>query len=86
MTIKLRSSSALLLTASISLVGCQTTEIVPPQTTPQDRPIMLMKADIPDSDSDGVLDDIDECPGTPTNVVVDERGCPVVVYTGSLEM
>ena len=79
MTIKIKCYSALLLTASTSLVGCQSIEIVAPKTTPQDRPIMTMKADIPDSDGDGVFDDIDECPGTPTNVVVDERGCPLSV-------
>ena len=39
-----------------------------------------------DSDGDGVLDAIDECPETPPNVVVDAKGCPVEVYTGSLEM
>ncbi|WP_171996316.1 OmpA family protein [Psychrobacter sp. DAB_AL43B] len=32
-----------------------------------------------DSDGDGILDDIDECPETSTNVVVDESGCPVSV-------
>lgn len=32
-----------------------------------------------DSDRDGVLDHLDACPGTPTNVVVDARGCPVQV-------
>ncbi|WLP95198.1 OmpA family protein [Psychrobacter sp. M13] len=79
MTIKIKCYSALLLTASTSLVGCQSIEIVAPQTTPQDRPIMIMKADIPDSDGDGVFDDIDECPQTPTNVVTDERGCPISV-------
>lgn len=31
---------------------------------------------IPDSDGDGILDDIDNCPKTPTNTVVDNRGCP----------
>lgn len=84
MTMKIYS--AFLLTAYISLTGCQSVEIIPPKTTPQDRPIMLMKADIPDSDGDGVFDDIDECPKTPLHTVVDAKGCPVVVYTGSLEM
>ncbi len=86
MTIKIKCYSALLLTASTSLVGCQSIEIVAPQTTPQDRPIMIMKADIPDSDGDGVFDDIDECPQTLLYTVIDAKGCPVVVYTGSLEM
>ncbi len=30
-----------------------------------------------DSDKDGVIDRLDACPGTPMNVVVDARGCPV---------
>jgi outer membrane protein OmpA-like peptidoglycan-associated protein len=31
-----------------------------------------------DSDGDGVLDDVDQCPGTPTGVKVDKRGCWVI--------
>ncbi len=31
----------------------------------------------PDSDGDGVTDDLDKCPGTPHGVQVDERGCPI---------
>ncbi len=45
-----------------------------------------MQADIPDSDGDGVLDDIDECPETLPNVVVDAKGCPIEVDVGGLEM
>ena len=30
-----------------------------------------------DSDGDGVYDDKDDCPGTPANVTVDSRGCPL---------
>ncbi|MDZ7697300.1 MAG: OmpA family protein [Deltaproteobacteria bacterium] len=30
-----------------------------------------------DSDCDGVLDEMDECPNTPLGVVVDPEGCPV---------
>jgi len=77
--------SALLLTASISLVGCQTTTTVPSKVMPQYENIRTMQADS-DLDGDGVLDAIDECPETPPNIVVDAKGCPVVVYTGSLEM
>lgn len=29
-----------------------------------------------DSDGDGVTDDIDKCPGTPSGATVDENGCP----------
>ena len=31
-----------------------------------------------DSDGDGVMDDVDQCPGTPRGVQVDERGCWVI--------
>ncbi|AMN66901.1 OmpA family protein [Psychrobacter sp. P11G5] len=84
MTIR-NHSTLLLLTASITLAGCQTTTIAPSKDVAQHEIIRTMQAEI-DSDSDGVLDAIDECPETPSNVVVDAKGCPVVVYTGSLEM
>jgi len=32
--------------------------------------------DVRDSDGDGVFDDKDECPNTPKDAKVDERGCP----------
>lgn len=31
----------------------------------------------PDSDGDGVIDDLDKCPGTPKGVKVDKAGCPL---------
>jgi hypothetical protein len=34
-----------------------------------------------DSDGDGVLDDVDSCPNTPTETSVDSKGCPVVTPT-----
>lgn len=56
------------------------TVAVPPQVEPgvTAPPVVVVEQDI-DSDGDGVPDSIDECPGTPMNVVVDERGCPVDV-------
>ncbi|WP_299067602.1 OmpA family protein [uncultured Psychrobacter sp.] len=72
--------SFLLLTASITLSACQTAE-----TTSQHENIRTMKAEI-DSDGDGVLDVIDECPETPLHTVVDARGCLIEVYTSGLEM
>jgi OOP family OmpA-OmpF porin len=30
-----------------------------------------------DSDNDGVIDDLDQCPGTPAGVAVDHKGCPM---------
>ena len=73
--------SALLLTASISLAGCQTTTTTPSKDLPQHKNIRTMQADS-DLDGDGVLDAIDECPQTSINLVADERGCPVTVTSG----
>ena len=79
--------SALLLTASISLIGCQTTEILPPKTTAEvnyvDMPTLPISLD---SDGDGVPDESDECPNTPENVVVDGRGCPLTTIGTGLQM
>ncbi|MEK6199857.1 MAG: OmpA family protein [Psychrobacter sp.] len=61
---------------------------VPPMQEPdvQTAPIVIVESDL-DSDGDGVPDSIDACPGTPMNVVVDERGCPVPVdITDELKM
>ncbi|MFZ3143913.1 OmpA family protein [Psychrobacter glacincola] len=61
---------------------------VPPMQEPMvdTPPIVVIESDL-DSDGDGVPDSIDACPGTPMNVVVDERGCPVPVdITDELKM
>ncbi|WP_201566362.1 OmpA family protein [Psychrobacter immobilis] len=85
MTMKTHST-LLLLAASIISAGCQTTEIVPPKTIPQYENIRTMQADS-DLDGDGVLDAIDECPETPPNVVVDAKGCKIIIEGGdALEM
>ena len=68
-----------------TLSACQTA--LQSVTANQQAPIVApVVPAILDSDGDGVLDDIDECPETPSNVVVDAKGCPIEVYTGSLEM
>ena len=64
------------------------TVAVPPMQEPNvvTPPIVVVESDL-DSDGDGVPDSIDACPGTPMNVVVDERGCPVPVdITDELKM
>ncbi|MDN3452305.1 MULTISPECIES: OmpA family protein [unclassified Psychrobacter] len=64
------------------------TVAVPPMKEPvvDNTPVVVVEADL-DSDGDGVPDSIDACPGTPMNVVVDERGCPVPVdITDELKM
>ncbi|WP_201615676.1 hypothetical protein [Psychrobacter urativorans] len=48
--------------------------------------IITLVPDVPDSDGDGVLDDVDACPGTPLHTVVDNTGCTIVVDVGGLEM
>ena len=70
-------SMLLTLFSVLTLAGCQTPSknITLNQNT-EERTFILL-ADIPDSDSDGVLDDIDNCPKTPKNVAVDELGCPM---------
>lgn len=56
-----------------------------PQAPVITTPIVVV--DDADSDGDGVPDSIDACPGTPMNVVVDERGCPLQVdITDELKM
>lgn len=85
MTIKTHRT-LLLLAATIISVGCQTTDIAPPKTIPQYENIRTMQADS-DLDGDGVLDAIDECPETPPNVVVDAKGCKIIIEGGdALEM
>ena len=75
-----------LIRASIGLASCQTTEIIPPKMTTQYEIIKTMQAEI-DSDSDDVLDDTDSCPETPPNVVVDDKGCEIIIEGGdALEM
>ena len=46
-----------------------------------DPPAPVVPEAVPeaDSDGDGVVDSLDECPDTPAGVQVDERGCPVPV-------
>lgn len=64
------------------------TVAVPPMKEPlvYTAPVVVVESDL-DSDGDGVPDSIDACPGTPMNVVVDERGCPVPVdITDELKM
>lgn len=68
------------------------TVAVPPQVEPEpevvEPEVVVVEPEQElDSDGDGVIDSMDACPGTPMNVVVDERGCPVPVdITDELKM
>ena len=52
--------------------------VAAPLATVEPTPVVVVEAD-QDSDGDGVIDSLDQCPNTPANVVVDETGCPVQV-------
>lgn len=58
-------------------VVVQTPVVAPkPEVVVIDEPVVVRDTD---SDMDGVVDRLDACPGTPRNLVVDARGCPVPV-------
>lgn len=50
-------------------VMAQATAVKPPPT----QPVAMAKAE--DDDGDGVINDKDNCPDTPSNAAVDDRGC-----------
>ncbi|SLJ83902.1 OmpA family protein [Psychrobacter sp. DAB_AL43B] len=75
MNILLRSMLVISISA-LTLSACQTADLSNQATQTTDIPVVEA---ILDSDGDGYSDDIDMCPGTPMNIVTDERGCP---FTG----
>ena len=72
MKMLLRSTLVVLISA-LTLSACQTADL-PKQTSQTiNMPTVVVHLD---SDSDGVPDDLDYCPNTPPNVMIDENGCP----------
>ncbi|WP_227681165.1 hypothetical protein [Psychrobacter alimentarius] len=67
----------LILVSALALSACQTSVSKNQATQTINAPVAKV---ILDSDGDGVPDDIDECPGTPINIVPDERGCTLRVW------
>ena len=62
--------------AGLGWFFCREEEPAPP---PAPKPKPAPKPQPPkDSDGDGVIDPIDECPGTPLGVKVDAVGCPMI--------
>jgi OmpA-OmpF porin, OOP family len=52
--------------------------IFPPALKPAPPPPVAKPVPIGDADGDGVLDNVDQCPGTPRGAKVDPRGCWVL--------
>lgn len=83
MTMLLRSMLVVLISV-LTLSACQTSDLS--KQTSQTIKISNITVNL-DSDGDGVLDAIDECPETPPNVVVDAKGCEIIIEGGeALEM
>ena len=78
MDVKL-SSMLLTLFGVLTLAGCQTLSKSTTLDQNNEERTFILLADIPDSDGDGVLDDVDHCPNSPVNVPVDELGCPMPI-------
>jgi outer membrane protein OmpA-like peptidoglycan-associated protein len=49
----------------------------PAPVAPAEPPPVAVAPPPPDTDGDGVIDDLDKCPGTPTGTPVDDKGCPL---------
>lgn len=79
------------LIGTLALSACQTVSTNTadpnpiPQTSNSNENVIVPLLDvppIPDSDGDGVLDHVDYCPQTPKNVVVNARGCQIIIDGG----
>ena len=68
-------SILVVLISVLTLSACQTADLSNQKAQTINLPIILINLD---SDGDGVPDDLDQCPNTTENVVVDERGCPEI--------
>lgn len=69
-------SVALMCFTGLSLLGCQTKSMIQPIPMPTVDHTSIINDQEKDTDGDGVPDSIDQCPGTPLNIIIDEKGCP----------
>ena len=75
MTMLLRSTLVVLISV-LTLSACRTADLSNRTSQTINMPTVVVNLD---SDSDGVPDELDQCPNTTENVVIDERGCPEVI-------
>ena len=82
MNVKLRTIT-LMMTGVLALTGCQTSDLSKQTSQTINMPTVVVNVD---SDGDGVPDELDQCPATPFNVIVDDRGCPFTMPGVGLKM
>lgn len=82
MNVKLRTIT-LMMTGVLALTGCQTADLSKQTSKTINMPTVVVNVD---SDGDGVPDELDQCPATPFNVIVDDRGCPFTMPGVGLKM
>ena len=81
MNVKLWTIAPMMI-GSLALTGCQTADL--PKQISQTINMPTVPVNL-DSDGDGVPNKLDQCPNTPENVVVDDRGCPHSLLFGENE-
>ena len=82
MNVKLWAIAPMIIGA-LALTGCQTADLSNQASQTINMPTVVINSD---SDSDGVPDELDQCPATPFNMIVDERGCPFTMPGVGLRM
>ena len=82
MNVKLRTIT-LMMTGVLALTGSQTSDLSKQTSQTINMPTVVVNVD---SDGDGVPDELDQCPATPFNVIVDDRGCPFTMPGVGLKM
>ena len=82
MNVKLWTITPMMIGA-LALTGCQTADLSKQTSQNIKMPTVVINSD---SDGDGVPDKLDQCPATPFNVIVDDRGCPFTMPGVGLKM
>ena len=82
MNVKLWTITPMIIGA-LALTGCQTADFSKQTSQTIHTPNITVSLD---SDGDGVPDKLDQCPNTPENVLVDDRGCPFTMPGVGLKM